>query len=928
MTAAPLQPSRDPLLSRFGCQTHLGRQATTNGSHLRSTVRTDGALMPLGGQTRPTIPVSSVDFQIRVKKHQRHIAVAARSDAKPQLPAASSAELVGLQIVAFARVLTAFQPLDNSLSLFTISSSPMATGQLMNLDVVLHHRGLSTMSEDNVDRGTIPLRVRDSVTDPAPGSPSMPSSRAHDIDIAKSPVIPPLSGTDSPGGSSTTNRAHHSASVSLSNETLGAVPKNFVADDLNEQTGDLVNTRVSADIEHSSQPNSPTTSRTSPDNHPRNAGVASGIHQSRVSPDSPGDSTGRAAARLSRLDHRRNRSSPALQDRPRPNLNHGQQAFALPRRSRLAAERLTYGQESAQNLSNEHKFVRRFAAASEGTASCGILLEIQDAEPVTEYQLSSEVRIIFSGIAKVEKRCSEYIQDGQKMAVISPDKWHAMLTAHQILLQEHHDFYMASQHPSSIPSLGRRISEKYAMSIRIWRYGIHAFLELLRSRLPDSLEPMLTFIYYAYSMMTLFLETVPSYEETWIEYLGDLSKYRMAVDESNLHDREIWGGVAKYWYNKAADRNPDVGRIQHHLAVAARPDIVQQLFYFTKSLISVRPCQGTREIFVVLFNPLLKDPRVVRYPQVMAGFVTAHGYLFGRNTSERFFSAAENFLSGLDNYIPRVGGIFKMQGVYIAASNFAAMLEYGSTNALLSNEFRLASTTQSRPLEDIDSSVSRDWTSVNDPQKVADDFLALDDPESPSRLIYYGSYLAFQTFSIFLDQIGDKNIYAALHLSLAFLWCLTRTSGGMKYAELVVPWRRIVAFLNTMFSPLLDMSLVEKAEFPISDETKWIPEDFLIRGHIWSQVYYPPSFFEGSPTEDDGRNIEMPSLKISRMYRCLWLGVRLAKFDRWMTYDSILQKFSVTPFALELERLAEAQCPFHISTPQEVSSADVEMRGS
>ncbi|PLB53706.1 hypothetical protein P170DRAFT_441984 [Aspergillus steynii IBT 23096] len=779
------------------------------------------------------------------------------------------------------------------------------------------------MSDDNVDRGTIPFRVRD----------SRPSDSHH-----RSRVIPLLSGADSPGGSSATNRAHHSASASLSNkrpDSLGAVPSNFVADDLSEQTGGLVNPRASKgqrpmcseELEPSSQPNSPV-SRATPDNYPRKPGViGSGIQQSRNSPDSTGESVGHASAGPSRLYHRRNHSSPAFHASPRANRSDEQEAFSLPRRSRLAAERLTYGQESARNLSNEHKFVRRFAAASEGTASRGILLEVQDAEPVTEEELISEVRIIYGGIIEVEKRCAEYIQAGQQMVVIPSDKWHAMLTVHRILLQEHHDFFMASQHPSSIPAL-RRISEKYAMPARMWRYGIHAFLEFLRRRLPESLEPMLTFIYYAYSMMTLFLETVPSFEETWIECLGDLSRYRMAVEESNLQDREIWGGVAKYWYNKAADRNPDVGRIQHHLAVLARPDIAQQLFYYTKSLVSVRSFPGTRESIVLLFNPLLKSPRMVHYHPVMADFVTAHGYLFGRDASERFFGAADNFLSGLDKYIPRVGAAFKMQGVYMTASNLAAMLEYGHTHALLPSEFRQPSTSQSSSLEDLHQSVSRYWTPVSDPEKVASDFLALDDPESDCRLLFYGSYLAFQTFSIFLDQIGDKNIYAALHFSLAFLWCLSSTSTGMAYAELVVPWRRIVAFLNTMFSPLLDMSLVEKAEFPISDETKWIPEDFLIRGHIWSQAYYPQSFFDGSPTEDDGRNIEMPSLKISRMYRCLWLGVRLAKFDRWMTYDSALQKFSVTPFALELERLAEAHCPFHLSTPQEVSSADVEMRGS
>lgn len=61
----------------------------------------------------------------------------------------------------------------------------MATQQLTDLDVALHHRGLGTMSDDNVDRGTIPFRVRDSVKDPAPGSPAMHSPKSPSIDIAK-----------------------------------------------------------------------------------------------------------------------------------------------------------------------------------------------------------------------------------------------------------------------------------------------------------------------------------------------------------------------------------------------------------------------------------------------------------------------------------------------------------------------------------------------------------------------------------------------------------------------------------------------------------------------------------------------------------------------------------------------------------------------
>lgn len=56
-----------------------------------------------------------------------------------------------------------------------------------------------------------------------------------------------------------------------------------------------------------------------------------------------------------------------------------------------------------------------------------------------------------------------------------------------------------------------RLGAKYSMPARMWRHGIHAFLQ---HRLPESLEYMLAFIYIAYMMMALLYETVPTFEDT------------------------------------------------------------------------------------------------------------------------------------------------------------------------------------------------------------------------------------------------------------------------------------------------------------------------------------------------------------------------------------------------------------------------------
>ena len=100
---------------------------------------------------------------------------------------------------------------------------------------------------------------------------------------------------------------------------------------------------------------------------------------------------------------------------------------------------------------------------------------------------------------------------------------------------------------------------------------------------------------------------------------------------------------------------------------------------------------------------------------------------------------------------------------------------------------------------------------------------------------------------------------------------------SIKHIEVAVPWWKLATFLSTLILSETDLQPVESDDFPIIEEKKHMPEDFLIRGQLWSQQYYPEGFFDKAPTEDDGRSIEYPSLNITRTYHCLWLGVRLAK---------------------------------------------------
>ncbi|KAE9374243.1 hypothetical protein N431DRAFT_455027 [Stipitochalara longipes BDJ] len=238
-----------------------------------------------------------------------------------------------------------------------------------------------------------------------------------------------------------------------------------------------------------------------------------------------------------------------------------------------------------------------------------------ESRPISQEQLVAEVKGIYAGLVMVEAKCIEVDNKQATLAQTDPgaqpklnnEQWQALIALHRTLLHEHHDFFLASRHPSASPAL-RRLASKYAMPARMWRHGIHSFLELLRHRLPASLDHMLAFIYLAYSMMALLYETVPAFEDTWIECLGDLGRYRMAIEDEDIRDREVWTGVARHWYSKASDKAPTTGRLYHHLAILARPrpNALQQLFYYAKSLCGIFP-SGRESILTDRFEHTLKE---------------------------------------------------------------------------------------------------------------------------------------------------------------------------------------------------------------------------------------------------------------------------------------------------------------------------------
>ena len=209
-----------------------------------------------------------------------------------------------------------------------------------------------------------------------------------------------------------------------------------------------------------------------------------------------------------------------------------------------------------------------------------------------------------------------------------------MLIIWSRLAETIHNLLEISLSPS-VPASLRTIPSKYNIIVRLWTYAFHKILESLRRasfQSPVALEHLQDFIYYAYTFYTGLLEepTLNIFKAAWLEALGDLARYRMAVaamvnsgmggpgnlttqavseasaasssssaaaqddDNESVSDspdariddspspsvgivaarsmelepeKERWRNIAREWYGAGLAEQPGTGKLHHHLGV-------------------------------------------------------------------------------------------------------------------------------------------------------------------------------------------------------------------------------------------------------------------------------------------------------------------------------------------------------------------------
>lgn len=538
------------------------------------------------------------------------------------------------------------------------------------------------------------------------------------------------------------------------------------------------------------------------------------------------------------------------------------------------------------------------------------LLLQPETRPISHEQLVTEVKAIYSGLVLVETKCIDIDEkqlrlaqdsDPSKRTPLTPEQWSALTALHKTLLHEHHDFFLASQHPAASEAL-TKLAEKYSMPARMWKHGIHAFLEVLRHHLPNSFDFMITFLNISYSMMALLYETVPMFEDTWIECLGDLGRYRMALGDIEQRDRDTWASVARLWYGKAANKHPQIGRLYHHLGILAKPYSISQFSLYCRSLSANEPYYPAKSSLMTAIRPILAGQLspAIKYNASEISLIKCLGDLFTGRSSEDYLNCCSKLLDqgGLNKYCDRAATKLKEVGVSISISVLSGLLEFGATRpdgsstSIIRRAYEsimLQKAVEAGTIQDTNTKQSHELTAVE--QATSRNYLT------------FACRIAFGTFAVGLDRYQDRHIIPLIHCFTAFLATACSHPQVIAEIEMDIPWAALVAYLNYYTTPGTMTNACLGDAFPKVDGeaiSRPLPEDFLMYGQILWFGYFPATFFSAADVDDEEKLLELPSMASPRLSRILWNGQRIAKLNKWISYDHATFRFSETDYARSL----------------------------
>ena len=147
-------------------------------------------------------------------------------------------------------------------------------------------------------------------------------------------------------------------------------------------------------------------------------------------------------------------------------------------------------------------------------------------------------------------------------------------------------------------------------------------------------------------------------------------------------------------------------------------------------------------------------------------------------------------------------------------------------------------------------------------------------PDPSKEAVALASRIAFSTLSISLRRPEDPNVHPLVHVYFVFLRTLVTVEQAMRCIEQYVPWDGICSFLNFLSTSRNENQSLRSRDFPEPEEGpgRPLPEDYVMRGQLYSQWYFPEAWFADAMIDDDERSLEVASMAEPRADRLFWLG--------------------------------------------------------
>jgi hypothetical protein len=173
---------------------------------------------------------------------------------------------------------------------------------------------------------------------------------------------------------------------------------------------------------------------------------------------------------------------------------------------------------------------------------------------------------------------------------------------------------------------------------------------------------------------------------------------------------------------------------------------------------------------------------------------------------------------------------------------------------------------------------------------------AKEKPEHASAEFKMALSLLSRTCEIVIARCGDKNTLPFLHTILVFYWFMGDFEVGRRYLEDSLPWEGTSLVLNYLLRISESPPRLDTAEIPRAGEGERnpIPEDYALRGLLYTANYYPAGWFgDQESIVEAERYFERPSIVERRRERILWLGHAIAtKKSSRLLWDNDARQFS------------------------------------